>query len=64
MSREKEGFRDMMERLNERFPEKELLSIADVSRFLGVSRDTARKYVKLNAARKIAKTDLARQICV
>lgn len=64
MSREKEGFRDMMERLNERFPEKELLSLADVSRFLGVSRDTARKYVKLNAARKIAKTDLARQICV
>lgn len=64
MSREKDGFREMMERLNERYPDRELLSISETARFLGVARDTARRHIKFNAAKKVTKVDLARQICV
>ena len=35
MPREREGFRDNMERLNEFFPDRDLLSVTDVIRFTG-----------------------------
>jgi hypothetical protein len=39
MPREKEGFRDQMERLDARFPDKELLTRADVIVFTGRGKD-------------------------
>lgn len=65
MAREKEGFRDCIALLNERFPEKDMLNIAEVMEFCGISRNTAKKKIRFNAATgKITKTDLARQVCV
>ncbi len=40
MSREKEGFREQLARLDERFPDCEALSIDEASRYTGVDRRT------------------------
>lgn len=40
MPREKEGYRDVLERLLERFPGRETISIAEASAYLGVWRGT------------------------
>lgn len=44
MPREREGFRDNMERLNEFFPDRDLLSVTDVVRFTGRDRRTVTKF--------------------
>lgn len=65
MSREREGFRDNLALLNERFPEKDMLSIADVAVFLGVSQRTARRNIRFNERTgRVTKADLARQVSV
>ena len=65
MPREKEGYRDNMALLNERFPDKDMLGPGDVAQFMGVSWDTVRRRIRFNAATKrISKADLARQISV
>lgn len=65
MSREKQGFRDTLERLDKAFPDRELLTITDVAQFTGVKRETVRKWIVLNpATRRVSKVDLARQVCV
>lgn len=65
MAREKDGYRDNLERLNERFPDRELLTIADVMDFCGISRNTARKWFKFNpTTKRISKADLARAVSV
>ena len=43
MPREKELFRDNLERLEQKFPEKELLNIKEVSTFCGINYRTAKK---------------------
>ena len=43
MSREKECFRDNIERISERFKGKELLSVRDVSQYTGMDRRTVKK---------------------
>ena len=63
MSREKEGFRDNLELLNARFPDKDMLGIPEIMEFMGVSRDTVRRRIRFNGqTRRISKTDFARQI--
>lgn len=65
MSREKQGFRDTLERLDKAFPDRELLTITDVAQFTGVKRETVRKWIVLNpTTRRVSKVDLARQVCV
>ena len=65
MAREKEGFRDCIALLNERFPDKDMLNIAEVMQFCGISRNTAKKKIRFNEVTgKITKTDLARQVCI
>ncbi len=65
MSREKEGYRLNLERVNEQFPDHEMLTAAEVAQFLGISDDTVRRRLKFNATtRRISKADLARQISV
>lgn len=69
MSREKEAFRDVMAQLNDYYPEKGMLTPAEAARFLGVSHDTMLRLrkagkIRFNAATgRIAKADLARQVC-
>lgn len=63
MAREKDGYRDNLERLNEMFPDRELLTIADVMDFCGVSRNTVKKWFKFNpTTKRISKADLARAV--
>lgn len=65
MSREKQGFRDTLERLDKAFPDRELLTITDVAQFTGVKRETVRKWIVINpTTRRVSKVDLARQVCV
>jgi len=64
MSREKEGFRDNLERLDAFFPGKEMLTVKDVARFEGCCRQTASRRYRYNAHKLISKADYARQICV
>ena len=65
MAKEKAGFRDNLERLNERYPDHELLTVAEVMDFCGVSRNTAKKWFKFNpTTKRISKADLARAVSV
>lgn len=66
MSREKECFRENIEMLNARFPDKDMLTKKDVAVVLGVtlrSRQLGR--IRFNSAtRTVSKADLARQISI
>ena len=64
MGREKEGYRDTIAMLNERFPDHDLLNIAETMEFTGYSRNTVKKWIRFNAAGKVTKADLARQVCI
>lgn len=43
MPREKPAYRDNLERIKERFPDKELLSVSDVCEFCGKNYRTVKK---------------------
>ena len=61
MPREREDFRLNLERLNELYPDKEMLTIHDVMRVMGFSRDvTVKKYVPLTRSKQVSKVTLAR----
>lgn len=66
MSREKAGFRDVIEQLNEMFPDQGALNQKEVARFLGVNRTTVyRRGIRFSpVTRRVTKMDLARQICL
>ena len=65
MPKEKDGYRDLLEVLNEKYPDKELLDIGEVAAFCGLCRNTVRKYIRFNErTKKVSKTDLARQLCI
>lgn len=61
MPREKQCFRDNMARLNEIFPDREMLRICDVMKVTGRSRNTVKKYYTFKN-REVSKADLARQM--
>lgn len=61
MSREKEAYRDNLERLIEAFPDRELLRIKDVAQFCGVSVQYASKRFPFKD-RFISKATLAREL--
>ena len=64
MPREKSGYRQNLEFLNERFPNKDALTITEVAMFLGRTTRTVRKYISFNRMGLITKADLARQVCI
>ena len=66
MSREKAGFRDVIEQLNEMYPDTGMLDKNEVARFLGVDRKTVRRRgIRFNELTgKVTKADLARQVCL
>ena len=43
MPREKPAYRDNLERISERFPNKEMLTVKDVSAFCGLNIKTVKK---------------------
>ena len=43
MAREKEGFREQLERLDEKFPEQETLKYKEISSLFGYSQATAKR---------------------
>ena len=66
MSREKMGMRDVLEQLNEMFPDQGALNQKEVAQFLGVNRTTVyRQGIRFSpVTRRVTKMDLARQICL
>ncbi len=66
--REKKDFRDMLERINERFPDKEMLNITEVSDFIGrdrriVAKTWEKEFSKLGSSKYMTKVTLARLMC-
>lgn len=43
MAKEKEGYREILEQLNEVFPDKQCLRWGDIEKFFGISNATATK---------------------
>lgn len=61
MSREKECYRDNLERLEEAFPDKEILCISDVVRYTGKNYRTVKKRFPFKGC-EISKVVLARAL--
>ncbi len=61
MPREREGYRDLLERLDMAFPGKELLSKTEIAAWLGVSVSTVSRRYKLPPG-MVLKTTLARAV--
>lgn len=61
--REHIDFRANLERLNELYPDHEMLTMSETMRVMGWrSQNTAKKYIKFTAGR-VCKTALARIMC-
>lgn len=61
--REKDGFRDQLESIIKAFPDKECLTVSDVARYTGYSRNTVSKkypFVEQGGSKSITRTILAR----
>ncbi len=63
MPREKVCYRDHLERLDERFPDKELLTQLDVAKYTGLCRQTvSKRYPFDKTTKRISKIVLAREL--
>ena len=62
MPREKEDFRIILELINNKYPDKFLLSAKEVSEFLGISVRTVYRRFKFEG-QGISKVKLARLLC-
>lgn len=60
MAREKELFRDNLERLDRAFPGKELLTIQDVAQYTGLCANTVRRYLTFTVANRFSKAAVAK----
>lgn len=61
---EKPGYRANLERLNELFPDREMLRKGDIVKFEGSSYKTVAKRYKFNQFGLLSKCDYARMISV
>lgn len=62
MPREKPAYRDNLERIIERFPGKEVLTIKEVSEFTGKNPRTVSKYFPIKKGLGISIATLAREL--
>ena len=62
MAREKEAFRDNLQRLKEAFPNKEILNASEVARWAGMSRETVIKHYGIEKNKGISVATLARKL--
>ena len=63
--REKEGFRENLERINAAFPDKEMLNVSEVSRYIGLDRgkvgaDWHEHFCRVGRSKYMSKVTLAR----
>lgn len=68
--REKEDYRAILERINERFPSKDMLNITDMSNFTGIDKrvlkadaNFSKAFVKVGRSNYLSKATLARLLC-
>lgn len=61
MPREKESYRDNLVRLDERFPQKELIQLSECAEFLGLDKRTVKKRYGIDK-KGICKVKFARLI--
>ncbi len=66
MAREKQCYRDMLEVLNEKFPDRQFLNAQEAADFIGCSRRTVDRKFKdyFISGLGISKVQLARLLCV
>ena len=62
MPKEKESYRDNLERIDAAFPDKEMLTITDVSVYIGMCRRVTKKMFSFNRFNFISKATLAREM--
>ena len=62
MPREKEDFRDNLDRLEEKFPGREYISAKEAAEFLGLDIRTVRKHFPIKPRWGITKVALAKAI--
>ncbi|SHI23863.1 hypothetical protein SAMN02745823_03775 [Sporobacter termitidis DSM 10068] len=62
MPREREGYREQLSDILEYFDDRRLLSVSDVSRYLGISRQRARKRLNITGDKGVSATELARKL--
>ncbi len=63
MPREKDLYRDNLERLDKAFPDREVLSYIDISRYTGMSKSTVqRRFRRLRKLGGISKCTVAREL--
>lgn len=65
MPREKDGFRDQLESIIKAFPDRECLTVTDVSQYTGLSRCTVAKrfpFVGNGKGKSITRTMLAKSL--
>lgn len=63
--REKDGFRDQLESIIKAFPDRECLTVSDVARYTGFTRNTVVKkfpFVELGDSKSITRTMLAKSL--
>lgn len=62
MAREREGFRENLERLDKLAPGKEMLCVSDIQRVLGIHRSSVERLVRghKNVCGLVSKVTLAR----
>lgn len=66
MAREKEGYREQLDRLDAAFPERESLRYKEISALFGYSESTAKRHWKLFYNPKcggVPKRTIARELC-
>lgn len=59
MPREKEAYRDNLVRLNEAFPDRDMLTIKEVAHWMGRDVKTVKKYIPFKKGIGISKATLA-----
>lgn len=62
MGREKEDFRANLERLNELYPDHEMLTVQETMKVWGCSKNTIKKFIPFTNSR-VSKVTLARIMC-
>lgn len=62
MAREREGYRDQLERICTAFPEREMLTLKEVAHFCDVCPRTAKSWFSFNKSNMISIVTLAREM--
>lgn len=68
--REKEDYRAVLERINDRFPSKDMLNVTDMSKFTGIDKrvllkdvNFSKSFVTIGRSNYLSKATFARLLC-